>query len=94
MWSKWFLGQGALDAGSWFYMSVFMISSLLSIGYLMPIVGRAYFRKPSEKDAHLHEAPFLCVLPLCMTAVGCVLLFIFPTPIYDLLMTMFTEVPR
>ena len=31
--------------------------SLLSIGYLMPIVGRAYFRKPSEKDEHLHEAP-------------------------------------
>ena len=89
MWSKWFLGQGALDAGSWVYMSIFMISSLLSIGYLMPVVGRAYFRKPSEQDAHLHEAPWMCVVPLCITAVGCALLFVFPTPIYDLLMKMF-----
>ena len=89
MWSKWFLGQGALEAGSWVYMSIFMISSLLSIGYLMPIVGRAYFREPSQKDAHIHEAPILCVLPLVTTAIGCGLLFLFPDALYNLLMKMF-----
>jgi multicomponent Na+:H+ antiporter subunit D len=94
MWSKWFLGSGALEAGSWVYMSIFMISSLLSIGYLMPIVGRAYFRQPSVKDEHVHEAPWMCVLPLCVTAFGCLLLFLFPDFLYDLMMLMFEEVSR
>ena len=102
MWSKWFLGQGALESGSWMYMSVFLISSLLSIGYLMPIVGRAYFRKPSQYDEeHLDEMLAkekgnlrLCVVPLCATAVGCALLFLFPTPIYELLLPIFEEVSR
>ena len=71
-----------------------MVSSLLSIGYLMPIVGRAYFRKPSEKDEHLHEAPWMCVLPLCITAFGCLVLFLFPDFLYDLMMLMFEEVSR
>lgn len=91
MWSKWFLGLGALEGGSWGFMSIYMISSLLSIAYLMPIVGRAYFRKPSEKDADLHEAPWMCVLPPCLTAIGCVLLFLFPEGLFDLLNLMFVE---
>ena len=91
MWSKWFLGLGALEGGSWVFMSIYMISSLLSIGYLMPIVGRAYFRKPAEKDADLHEAPWMCVLPPCLTAIGCGLLFLFPEGLYDLLSLMFVE---
>ena len=94
MWSKWFLGQGALEAEAPIYMVVLMISSLLSIGYLMPVVARAYFRTPAEKDAHLHEAPLLCVIPLCITAVGCVLLFLFPTPLRDLLLPILGEVTR
>lgn len=92
MWSKWFLGLGALEAGSWMYMSIYMISSLLSIGYLMPIVGRAYFRKPSERDASLHEAPWMCVLPPVLTAFGCLMLFVFPDFLYDLLSLIFEEV--
>ena len=91
MWSKWFLGLGALEGGSWVFMSIYMISSLLSIGYLMPVVGRAYFRKPAEKDADLHEAPWMCVLPPCLTAIGCGLLFLFPEGLYDLLNLMFVE---
>lgn len=94
MWSKWYLGQGALLADSPMYMAVLMISSLLSIGYLMPVVARAYFRKPADSDAHLHEAPLLCVVPLCITAVGCVLLFLFPTPLHDLLLPIFGEVSQ
>ena len=94
MWSKWFLGLGALEGGSWMYMSIYMISSLLSIGYLMPIVGRAYFRKPSEKDEHLHEAPWMCVLPPVLTAFGCLMLFVFPDFLYDLLSLIFEEVTR
>ena len=92
MWSKWFLGLGALEGGSWVFMSIYMISSLLSIGYLMPIVGRAYFRPLAEKDQDLHEAPWMCVLPPVLTAIGCVVLFIFPEGLYELLQLMFVEV--
>ena len=94
VWSKWYLGLGALEAESVIYLVALMISSLLSIAYLMPIVGRAYFRKPSKYDEeHLHEAPVLCVVPLCITAVGCLLLFIFPAPIRDLLLPIFEVTP-
>ena len=64
VWSKWFLGQGALDAGHWPYMAVLMVSSLLSIGYLMPVVGRAYFRKPSAHVGAYHRYQLACVVPL------------------------------
>ncbi len=94
VWSKWYLGLGALEAGEVIYLATYMISSLLSIAYLMPIVGRAYFRKPSEHDAaHIHEAPILCVVPLCLTALGCLALFIFPDWIVDLLNLIFQVSP-
>ena len=90
VWSKWFLCLGALEAGEVIYLVTYMLSSLLSIGYLMPIVGRAYFRKPSQHDAeHVHEAPWMCVVPLCITAVGSLLLFFFSSPIYELLLPVF-----
>ena len=90
VWSKWYLCLGALEAGEVIYLVTYMLSSLLSIGYLMPIVGRAYFRKPSKHDEdHVHEAPWMCVVPLCVTAVGSLLLFFFSSPIYELLLPIF-----
>lgn len=87
VWSKWFLALGALDAGYQFAVAVFMISSLLNVAYLMPIVMRAFFRpppdaKPGEVVA-IQEAPIFCVIPICMTAIGCLLLFFFADTIMD-----------
>lgn len=99
VWGKWFLGLGALETGQMFYLITLLVSSLLSIGYLMPVVGRAYFRKAKAQPDHGHgddhhgasggEAPLMCVVPLCITAVGCVMLFIFPEPIQNLLAPIF-----
>ncbi|MBT6490259.1 MAG: monovalent cation/H+ antiporter subunit D family protein, partial [Deltaproteobacteria bacterium] len=110
VWGKWFLGLGALETGQTFYLITLLISSLLSIGYLMPVVGRAYFRPApahgGHGDHHGHddhghddhggggEAPLMCVVPLCMTAVGCILLFIFPEPIQELLAPIFQGVAK
>ena len=33
----------------------------------------------------LHEAPILCVVPLCLTAIGCIALFFYATEVYDLI---------
>jgi len=92
-WSKWFLILGAADAGQRAMMVVLMASSLLSIGYLMPVVGRAFFRPPPSDDDHGHEpdtggikeAPLLCVLPPVFTAIGCIVLFFCAEGMYELL---------
>ena len=74
-----------------------MASSLLSIGYLMPVVGRAFFRPAPKDDGHghnpgtgMHEAPLLCVLPPVLTGIGCVVLFFYAERIYNLLAGMVT----
>ena len=51
VWSKWFLALGAADNHEYIYVAVYMISSLLTIAYLMPIVGRAFFVKPPADEA-------------------------------------------
>ena len=93
-WSKWYLLLGAADAGQWAMAVVLMISSLLSIGYLMPVVGRGFFcAPPADQEAGhhanpgsgIHEAPLLCVLPPLLTGVGCIVLFLFVDGVYDLL---------
>ena len=45
-WSKWMLTLGALDAGHVIAVGVLMLSSLLSVGYLLPIVARGFFLPP------------------------------------------------
>jgi len=91
-WSKWFLLMGAVEAHQWVMMVVLMVSSLLSIGYLMPVVVRGFFRPPPVDDEHgdggIHEAPLLCVLPPVFTAVGSVVLFFYAGDIWRLLTGM------
>ncbi len=91
MWGKWNLIEGA--AGEHLAMvAVLMVSSLLSIGYLMPIVGRGFFLLPDRKPPvhwqtkrRFDEAPLLCVLPPVVTALGCIVLFLYSHPIYRFL---------
>ena len=86
-WSKWFLGLGAVEAEAPIYLGLYMLSSLLSIGYLGPIIARAYFRSPDHHDEeHVHEAPWMCVVPLCITAAGCFVLFLLGDGIYRLVL--------
>jgi len=52
-WSKWYLMLGAADAHQLVMMGVLMLSSLLSIAYLMPVVARGFFRPlPETEDDH------------------------------------------
>ncbi|MCA8970798.1 MAG: monovalent cation/H+ antiporter subunit D family protein [Planctomycetes bacterium] len=50
-WSKMFLAFGAVDAHQAVFAGVYMLSSLLSIGYLMPVVGRAFFCRADAAGA-------------------------------------------
>ena len=56
-----------------------MLSSLLSVAYLLPIVARGYFLPPPgaavEDKTRVAEAPTPCLIALCCTALLCVALF-------------------
>ncbi len=97
-WSKWYLALGALEADQVALVAVLMLSSLLNVAYLLPIPVMAFLGRPDpapDRGDHgghghgaepgkLHEAPLFCVVPLCLTAAGCVLLFLFPEPLVEL----------
>jgi multicomponent Na+:H+ antiporter subunit D len=100
-WSKWYLAMGAAEADHKIMIAVLMVSSLLSIAYLMPVVGRAFFCAPPAGNGSDHgradagddgdgikEAPFLCVLPPVLTAIGCLVLFFYADSLYQLLTGM------
>ncbi len=78
-WSKWLLALGALDTGYVFVVGVLMLSSLLNVGYLMPIVARAFFLPPPDAPPNakiaVEEAPVACLIALAVTALLSIVLF-------------------
>ena len=93
-WSKWYLALGAAETGQTLLVAVLMISSLLNVAYLMPIVARAFFLPPpGEAGAAavgIREAPMFCVVPLSITALGCLALFFYADSVYDFLTLLVT----
>ncbi len=88
IWSKWFLLMGTLETEQWILMVVLMISSLLNIAYLLPIPFHAFFSKNNIPFANtgtkIKEAPLASLIALSITTVGCVVLFVYPQPLYEL----------
>ncbi|HXV77935.1 MAG TPA: proton-conducting transporter membrane subunit [Candidatus Polarisedimenticolaceae bacterium] len=86
-WSKWLLMLGSADAQRLSLIAVLMVSSLLNIAYLMPVVIRGFFCAPPGLDGpvKIREAPLFCVVPLCLTAIGCLAIFFYADEIYRLL---------
>lgn len=89
-WSKWYLMLGTLEAQQWLLMGLLMVSSLLSIAYLLPIPLRAFFAGSDEiPQGHgataTKEAPWPSLLALGITAAGCIYLLLFPNSFYQLI---------
>jgi len=100
-WSKWFLAVGTVETHQYALTAALMISSLLNIAYLIPIPMRAFMAPINDDAAvadqtpvhpvhddrphEIHEAPLLCVVPLCITAAGSIALFFAAEWIYDVL---------
>jgi multicomponent Na+:H+ antiporter subunit D len=88
-WSKWQLMLASLDAGSLAVVGVLMLSSLLSLGYLIPVPLRAFLRPANDGVDGVHvirEAPLPCLLALCATTLLAVLLFFIPGAVTGLLL--------
>ena len=96
--SKWYLIVGTLREDHFALVVVLIISSLLNIAYLLPPVWKAFFVPAGEKtdfdDGGIQEAPLACVIPLSLSAVGCVLLFFFPDTLVQLANTMFAATSK
>lgn len=86
MWSKWYLGLGAVETGQLLLLGVLMFSSLLNIAYLLPIPIRAFFSKPAsgEHYTEVREAPKTILLAMMITSITCVILFFYPDPFYQM----------
>ena len=85
-WSKWLLALGAAETGQTVLIATLMISSLLNIAYLVPIPIHAFMVPAGQQPQSFSEGPMMCVVPLCITAVGSVVLFFFANSIYDCLL--------
>lgn len=71
--SKWYLGLGAVDAGSYWVVLVLLTSSALNAAYFLPIVYRAWFCDPEQELVPLHplgrlETQALLLVPVVITA--------------------------
>jgi len=86
VWSKLLIAGGSLDNGNAIWLGVLMLSTLLNIAYLLPIPLRAFFKPPAEPySGGWTEAPFPSLWAITVTAMACVLLFLFPQPLMNLL---------
>ena len=89
VWSKLLIAGGSLDSGTAIWAGVLMLSTLLNIAYLLPIPLRAFLRPdptlaPGER-ATLQEAPFACLWAIVLTSLTCLLLFLYPKPLTELI---------
>ncbi len=80
--SKWYLQQGAAQAGDEWVALVLGTSSLLNAAYFLPILYRAYFRPPPEKWPAEHrfgkwETHWMLLLPMLVTAALVILAGVF-----------------
>ncbi len=87
-WSKWFLLLGAAEGHDLVFIGVLMLGSLLSIGYLMPIVIRGFFgpSPPSAEEPGHGEAGPAMLVPLSLTALGSIALFFYAEEVRTLLL--------
>ena len=98
-WSKWYLLLAAADEGQMAMIAVLMLSSLLNVAYLLSISGRAFFAPARDRMAHslgaaaapskgIEEAPLFCLIPICLTALGCVVVFFAVGGLYEYLLSI------
>jgi len=83
--SKWYIGIGAIEAGLLPIIVVIAASTILNAAYFLPVVYAAFFKDlPPGEKAELREAPALMVVPLTITAVGALVLFLWPSLFLEL----------
>ena len=71
--------MGANFAFTTYLKFVIFVSTLLNAAYFLPIVYRAFLKDEDVAPEHEHgEAPWPVVLAVSLTALGTLMMFIFP----------------
>ncbi len=90
--SKFVIIEGIIDSQYDWLIIVLILSSLLNIAYLLPIPFMAFFKEPQSIEAAdstsqsvIEEAPTACLIAICITTAGCLILFFQIEPIVHLL---------
>jgi len=76
--TKWYLVLGAMQAHQLIAFLVIITSSVLNIFYFFPIIHTAFFEEPDDGEQGVREAPLFMLVPLVITGVGSLLLFLAP----------------
>ncbi len=78
--SKWYLLNGAYDAGSVGIIIVLLVSTVLNVAYFAPVVYAGFFGKASIEDTkhRFTEAPLAMVVPLTITAAISLVIGLYP----------------
>ncbi|NNU16619.1 monovalent cation/H+ antiporter subunit D family protein [Parvularcula sp. ZS-1/3] len=77
-WPKFFLMLSSVETGDLVLIAILILSSLLNIVYLLPPAVRAFMDPvPRDQVSEVNEAPLLSVVPAWLTAIGCLILFIY-----------------
>ncbi len=94
--SKWFLCLGTIQAGTYIFLCVILISSLLDVIYFFPIFRTAFFHKQQSNQNSLTNAKWFSgietnnlyylymIVPLAITASFSILFCFFPNTFYIL----------
>jgi multicomponent Na+:H+ antiporter subunit D len=75
--SKWYLLLGSVEMNQFPIMVVLLASALLNVAYFAPVIYVAFFKKP-EKELTFGEAHPFMLVPLTLTAIGSLILGIWP----------------
>jgi len=76
---KWYILSAAMEIQDCFVLFVIFVSTMLNTGYFVPIIYRAFMKDEDVPPSHEHgEAPWPIVVALSLTALGTLLLFLFP----------------
>ena len=75
--SKWYLIQGAIEAGRWEFMAALIFSSLINAVLFFRIIEIGYFQHETESHDHhelISEAPAVMLIPLVVVAIALVVI--------------------
>ena len=81
--SKWYILLGAIQQEEFIILLVLIISTLLSVAYLLPVIYLSFFQTPDSKIDH-GEAPTAILIALGISVTLTILLFLYPTPIFQI----------
>jgi multicomponent Na+:H+ antiporter subunit D len=84
--TKWYLIEGAFQAGNWLAVIVILLSGLLAIIYTWRVIEVAYFQPAPDGRDSVREAPVAMLAPMVLLAGACVIFGISATWTMDVVL--------